>query len=109
MPQNYDSTTVGNPFVRTQEVRVAMPDKGLLPWVTIDQRLAIKAVDGTEYVLSDMPNIIAPIDPSDQTPIPLLNVNTGLPVASGETTTARKVLQALISLARAKQVAVDTP
>lgn len=109
MPQNYDSTTVGNPFARTQEVRVAFPDKGVLPWITIDQKLAMKAVDGTEYTLSNLPNIIAPIDPSDNTPIPILNVNTGLPIASGETTTARKVLQALISLARVKQVQAELP
>ena len=100
MPYNYDSTNIGIPYVRANNVTVQYPDSGI-PFVTISQEKAVKLADGTIAQLGDAGSISFSVNLADQTPIPLINPTTGLPL--GANTVAGQVMLGILAIIRVQQ------
>lgn len=81
---NYDSSQVGVPYVRAPRINIQYPPPGAgAPYATIEQSEAVKLADGSSRALGSLPTIEATFDLSDQSPIPLVDPNTGAPLDPG--------------------------
>lgn len=80
---NYDTTQVGVPYIRVPRIEIGYPPPGSdsSADVTLRQTWAVKLKDGTileaPSVALDHPVINTPVDPTDATPVPLVDPDTG--------------------------------
>lgn len=103
MPQNYDSTQVGVPYVRANKVEIFYPVTNRHPQAIISQQLAVKMADGTIRPLEDIPPITVTFDMlTDGTvPIPLVDPTSG--VTLGVNTTLQQVMLGILAVVRREQ------
>lgn len=79
---NFDSTQIGVPYVRVPSLHVDFPPPGTaLPLCTIEQAEAVLLADGSIRQIGEMPTIQSTLDVTNQTPIPLVDYDTGAPLA----------------------------
>ena len=86
MTTNYDTRAVGVPYVRVPRIEIGYPapGSGSSPDVTLTQVIAVKLADNSIEVLDKshpVPVINTPIDAASQTPIPLVDPDSGAPLA----------------------------
>lgn len=105
MPQNYDSSAVGVPYVRVPSLVIDYTNNAH-PKVTIQQSLAVKLADGTIRELEPVPEIIAVFDMAADgtTPIPLVDPTTGAPL--GMNTNLQQVMLSILAVVRKEQLKV---
>lgn len=85
MNTNYDTRQIGVPYLRVPRIEIGYPapGSGSSPDVTLRQVWAVKLAGGAIEVLQTapaVPVINAPIDAASQTPIPLVDPDSGLPL-----------------------------
>lgn len=100
--ENYDSSQVGVPYVRTPEIVIAYPDRGMVPYVVIKDRLAVLAADGTVHHLAQgLDPIQAALDLANDgdDEIPLIDPSTGAEIP-GMTTTLNQGFMAILAITR---------
>jgi hypothetical protein len=104
---NYNSSTVGVPFVRVSQIVINYPQGGTLPSATINQELDVLLADGTTRTLQPMGSLNASFDmvAHGADPIPLVDLTTGAP--TGGTTTLMAVLLGILAVVRQQQNAVQ--
>lgn len=83
---NYDTRTVGVPYLRVPRIEIGYPPPGSgeSPDVTLTQVWAVKlANDGIQVLRNQppVPVINTPIDATSQAPIPLVDPDSGEPLA----------------------------
>lgn len=103
MPQNYDSTEVGVPYVRSHEIRIFYPENNLAPSVVIGQKMAVKLADGSIRSLEELTPINVTFDMAADgtTPIPLVDPTSGAPL--GANTTLQQVMLGILAVVRREQ------
>ena len=76
---NYDTRSVGVPYIRIDDIRIQYPPPGStdLPAVTLDQAWAVKLASGQIVQISRAGRIETPMDATDATPIPLIDPDSG--------------------------------
>lgn len=104
---NYDSSTVGVPYVRAHRIVIhyPIPSTGAPPSAEIEQSEAVKLADGTSRFLSNIFTLNATFDLTDQTPIPLVDPTTG--VALGPTVTVGQVMLSILAVVRKHQLLAE--
>jgi hypothetical protein len=85
---NYDTRAVGVPYLRVPRIEIGYPapGSGSSPDVTLRQVWAVKLEGGAIEVLQtapEVPVINAPVDATSQTPIPLVDPDSGLALDAG--------------------------
>ncbi len=80
---NYDSSQVGVPYVRAPKINISYPPpgSGAAPYATIEQSEAVKLADGTARTLGSLATIEVNFNLADQSPIALVDPDTGAPLA----------------------------
>lgn len=103
MPQNYDSTEVGVPYVRAHRIELFYPDENRYPQAIIYQKLAVKMKDDTVRSLEDVAPLTVTFDmlADGTTPIPLVDPTSGLPL--GPNTTLQQVMLGILAVVRREQ------
>jgi hypothetical protein len=82
-PINYDARTVGEPYIRARHVSIEHPPLGSTteqPRALIRQRWAVKLADGSVAELGPAPDIERTLNLTDQTPMPLVDNDSGEPL-----------------------------
>ena len=106
---NYDSSQVGVPYIRVNNIAVQY-NTNHLPVVTIQQMLAVKLADGSfvEIGPAPVPSFTFTIDLIDNgnTAIPLIDPTTG--ASLGANTTANQTMLAILAAIRAQQLVINT-
>lgn len=104
MPQNYDSTNVGVPYVRAHKVEIFYPVTNRYPQAIIGQQLAVKMADGTVRPLEELTPLTVTFDMAidGATPIPLVDPTSGAPL--GMDTTLQQVMLGILAVVRSEQV-----
>lgn len=79
---NYDTRSVGVPYLRVPRIEIGYPPPGSgeSPDVTLTQVWAVKMADNSIQVLRNLPPVAVintPIDATSQTPIPLVDPDSG--------------------------------
>jgi len=82
---NYDTRTIGVPYLRVPRIEIGYPapGSGSSPDVTLRQVWAVKLNSGAIEVLQappPVPVINAAVDATSQTPIPLVDPDSGQPL-----------------------------
>jgi len=104
MPQNYDSTSVGVPYVRAHRIEIFYPEDSRYPSAIIGQKLAVKLADGSVRSLEDLPSLNVTFDMAADgtTPIALVDPTTGN--ALGANTTLQQVMLGVLAVVRKEQL-----
>ena len=102
---NYDASKVGVPYIRAHKLVIHYPDNGNLPWVSIEQSLAVKLADGTVRRLEDVDALQSTFDlrADGDKLIPLVSPDTGL--ALGANTSLNNVMLGILAVVRQQQLA----
>lgn len=84
---NYDTRSVGVPYLRVPRIEIGYPPPGSgeSPDVTLHQVWAVKMANDAIQVLRNpptLPVINTPIDPTSQSSIPLVDPDSGLPLSA---------------------------
>ena len=106
MTANYDSSTVGVPYVRSTQVIINWPDSiDGLPKAIFSQCNAVILADNTVRNLDTIQTIEIPLDlaNNENNPIPLVNPTTG--AALGANTTLNTVMVQILAVIRQAQIA----
>jgi len=106
MSTNYNSSSVGVPYVRANNITIQNPP-GSLPIVTISQSNAVKLADGSIVELGPAPSFSFALDLATNatTPIPLVDPTTG--AALGANTTLQAIMIGMLAVIRQQQVIVN--
>jgi hypothetical protein len=109
MSANYDSSTVGLPYVRITNLVINYPDVAGSPVAAICQSNAVTMADDTTRNLDVLQSLVIPIDLTSDgsTPIPLVDPVTG--AGLGTTTTLDNVFLQILAVIRQAQVANNPP
>ncbi len=103
---NYNTTIVGEPYVRVHRLIINWPDSALhqLPTATLEQSLAVKLASGAIRTLEPVPTIEVAINMEDDgnTPIPLVDFETG--ELLGVDTTLNQVMLGVLAVIRSRQI-----
>ena len=104
MPQNYDSTQVGVPYVRAHHIEIFYPEDSRRPQVIIRQKLAVKLADGTVRSLEGLPEITKTFDMATEgtVPVPMVDPTSGAPL--GADTTLQQTMLANLAIVRKLQL-----
>lgn len=104
MPQNYDSTQVGVPYVRAHHIEIFYPEDSRRPQVIIRQKLAVKLADGTVRSLEQLPDIIKTFDMATDgsVPVPMVDPTSGAPL--GPNTTLQQTMLSILGVVRKLQL-----
>ncbi len=100
--ENYDPSQVGVPYVRTPEIVITYPDRGMAPFVVIKDRWAVLAVDGTVHHLAqalDPLTSTLDLEGAGADEIPLIDPATGAEIP-GQTTTLGHGFMAILAITR---------
>ena len=103
---NYNTTTVGEPYIRVHRLTINWPDsvQHQLPTATLEQSLAVKLASGEIRTLEEVPTIEVAINLVDDgnTPIPLVDFETG--ALLGVETTLNQVMLGVLAVIRSRQI-----
>ncbi len=100
---NYNSTNVGVPYVRCNNIQLQYPENGI-PHVLIDQALAVKLADGTVREIEQLQSLsfVLDLQNSPTTPIPLIDPTSG--ASLGANTTLQQVMLGILAVIRQQQL-----
>ncbi len=107
MPANYNSSEVGVPYIRANNIAIQYPPNGV-PTVFVSQALAVKLADGSVAELgsttsfSFTPDMVG----NSTTPIPLVDPTTGAEL--GANTNLQSIMLGILAVIRQHQV-VENP
>lgn len=104
---NYNSSTVGLPYVRAQRITIEYPDAGRAPTAIIEQSLAVKLADGTVRQLENQGSFAVTFNfaADGSAPIPLIFPDTGLPI--GPNTTLNNTMLSILAVVRHEQNKIE--
>ena len=113
---NYNSTSVGVPYVRAPRIDIHYPPPGSgdSPWARIEQAEAVKLADGSSRHLRDLTALEPVFNLASQTVMPLVDPDTGAPLSqatrdaiaagiSAGGVTLQGVMLILLAVVRAEQ------
>ena len=100
---NYNSTNVGVPYVRCNNIQLQYPENGI-PHVTIDQALAVKLADGTVREIQQLQSLSFVLDMANNatTPIPLIDPTSG--ASLGSSTNLQQLMLGILAAIRVQQL-----
>lgn len=101
MSFNYDSSAIGVPYIRANNINVQYPTTGV-PYVTVAQEHAVKLADGKVVSLGDAGTICFTINLADQTAIPLVDPTTG--ASLGPTVVPVQIMLSVLAAIRVQQL-----
>lgn len=103
MPANYDSTNVGVPYIRVNNIAIQYPPNSL-PVVFITQVNAVKLADGTIVELGAAEGLSFTVDMigNANTPIPLVDPTSG--AGLGADTTLQGIMLSILAVIRQQQL-----
>lgn len=99
---NYDSTNIGVPYTRVNDISIKYPPTGL-PEIKISQAIAVKLADLTTVEVSPAPPLTFTLDMINDAliPIPLVDPTSGAPL--GPNTNLQTVMLNILAVVRKKQ------
>lgn len=107
--RNYDSTTIGQPFVRVRDLRITYPQANTAS-ITCTEEAAVKLAGGEIRSLGDTGSWTFDVLPADMaTVVPLVDPATGQPLPGGPTVSYQAIMLSILAAVRAQQVARDAP
>jgi hypothetical protein len=82
---NYDTREVGVPYIRIDDIRIQYPPPGSgdMPSVRLQQQWAVKFASGQIRQFAAAPTIETSVDATSQTPIPLVDPDSGAALDAG--------------------------
>ncbi len=100
---NYNSTNVGVPYVRCNNVTISYPDNGV-PSVTIQQASAVKLADGSVTEISQIQSISFTLDMINNgtVAIPLVDPTSGANL--GANTNLQQIMLGILAVIRQQQI-----
>ncbi len=100
---NYDSSQVGVPYIRCNNIHVDYPDNGV-PTIKVEQALAVKLADGSITEIAQMQSISFTLDMIGHatSPIPIVNPTTGGNL--GMNTNLQQVMLGILAVIRQQQL-----
>jgi hypothetical protein len=107
MSVNYNSTQIGVPYVRANNITIEYPTNSL-PVVTISQAMAVKLADNTIVEINPKASFSFTLNLATNAlvPIPLIDPSTGEPL--GASTNLQSLMVGILSVIRQQQLLVNT-
>ena len=104
---NYDSSQVGVPYCRVNNIVIQYPPIGI-PMVTLEQESAVKLADNSIVRLGVLPSISFSLDmiSNAASPIALINPTTGANL--GANTNLQQVMLGILAVIRQQQLLLNT-
>lgn len=101
---NYDSTNVGVPYIRANNIEIQYSANGIAT-VTVNQALAVKLADNSVTEIGQIQSISFILDMANNatTPVPLVDPSSGANL--GANTTLQQTMLSILAVIRQHQIA----